>query len=102
MGTGAGYGISFKDSSPVVVGTVSPESMADRGGLKYGDYMVEVNGNRVRGLNKGAMISLIKSSNRGSLKVKVGRVRPIPIATKDKEMAVRILEDKVGVYSSQM
>ncbi len=93
-----GYGINFRGSSPVTVDTVLPGSLAEKGGLKYGDFLVELNGNDIRSFTKEAVISAIKSSNqRGTLAIRVGRVRPIPMTPDDKKEAVKMIQQKVRI-----
>lgn len=62
----------------------------------YGDFLVELNGNDIQSFSKDAVISAIKSSNRGTLTVRVGRVRPIPITVEDRKKAIQMLQNKVN------
>ena len=77
------------------IDTVLPGSLAEKGGLKYGDFLVELNGNDIRAFSKESVISAIKSSNRSTLSLRVGRVRPIPVTSEDKKLAVQMIQEKV-------
>lgn len=92
---GEGYGINFRGSSPVIIDTVLPGSPAEKSGFKYGDFFLELNGNDVQSFTKESLISAIKSCNRGVLSVRVGRVRPIPMTTEDRKLAIKMIQNKV-------
>ena len=93
--TPKGYGINFSDSTPVSVEGIVPNSVAEIGGLKYGDFLMELNGNDIQSFTKEAVISSIKSNNMKPLKLRVGRVKPIPMTAEDKKKAAKMLQNKV-------
>ena len=74
---------------------VIPGSTAEKAGLKYGDFLVELNGNDIQSFSKEAVIAAIKASNRGALSIRVARVRPIPMTAEDRKTAVRMVKNKV-------
>ena len=90
-----GYGINFKGGSPVHIDTVLPSSPAEHGGLRFGDMLVELNGNDIFSFSKESVISAIKACNKGMLRIKVGRVRPIPVTADTRREAVRLVKNKV-------
>lgn len=90
-----GYGINFRGSSPVLIDSIVPGSSAEQGGLKYGDFLLELNGNDIQSFSREAVIAAIRSTNRGSLKIRVGRVRPIPMTAEDRKIASQLLRNKV-------
>lgn len=91
-----GYGINFRGGSPVLVDIILPCSPAEHGGLLYGDILVELNGNDILSMSKEAVISAIKVCSREALRLKVGRVRPIPITPNDRKEAIRLVRNKVS------
>ena len=62
----------------------------------YGDVLVELNGNDILGLSKEAVINVIKVYNREPLRIKVARVRPIPIMSDDRKELIQVLRSKVS------
>ena len=56
---------------------------------------MELNGNDIFSFTKESLISTIKACNRGTLRVKVGRVKPIPMTASDRKEAARLIKKKV-------
>ncbi|XP_030835253.1 disks large homolog 5 isoform X2 [Strongylocentrotus purpuratus] len=69
-----GLGFSIKEAGGIFVNTVTEGSLADRGGLKYGDQILEVNGiNLRRATYDNAVQILTRAGNSICIKVQYNR-----------------------------
>ena len=60
--------------------------------------MIELNENDIQSFSKEAVIAVIRSSNKGSLKIRVARVRPIPMTAEDRKRALQVVQNKVSQW----
>lgn len=94
-GTSSGYGIQLDGNRPVVLCNILKSSVAERAGVKAGDYLIALNGNDVHESTEDDVGGMLQNSYGSALELRVARPHPLPVSSIDKRRALLTLQNKV-------
>ncbi len=93
--TTSGYGIQLDGNCPVVLCNILRGSVAERAGVKAGDYLIAFNGNDTQESTEDNVGSMLQNSYGSALELRVARPHPLPVSSIDKRRALLTLQNKV-------